>query len=86
MRQKGVWLRTAMPKVAGMVDRMREQMGKEWVNARITAAMAGEADQFYAIEGGHIVGTPFSLDVALAENMRVCFMVGGAGAVIRAKE
>lgn len=72
-----------MPKVAEMVDRMRHQLGSEWVKARIAAAQRGEPDQFYAVEGGHIVGTPFTLDAALNEQVRLCFMVGGAGAVIR---
>lgn len=76
-------LRAEMPKVARMVDRMRDQLGAEWVNGRIAAAQKGEPDQFYAVEAGHIVGTPFTLDAALNESLRVCFMVGGAGAVIR---
>ena len=78
-------LKAQMPKVAEMVAKMRKDMGADWVDARIKAAMAGQPDQFFAIEGGHIVGTPFTLDTALAEQMRVCFIVGGAGAVIRAK-
>ena len=72
-----------MPKVAEMVDRMRNQLGADWVKARITAAQKGVPDEFYAVEGGHIVGTPFTLDAALNERVRLCFMVGGAGAVIR---
>ena len=79
-------LRQQMPKVAEIVDRLRAQMGADWVNARITDGMEGKPDNFYAVEGGHIVGTPFTFDAALAEQMRVCFMVGGAGAVVRAKE
>jgi hypothetical protein len=79
-------LKKAMPKVAGIVSSMRAQLGKQWVDQCINKAIAGEPDMFYAMERGHIVGTPFSLDVALAEQMRVCFMVGGAGAVIRQPE
>jgi len=79
-------LREVMPKVAEIVDRLRAQMGADWVNARIADGLAGKPDNFYAVERGHVVGTPFTLDAALAEQMRVCFMVGGAGAVVRAKE
>lgn len=72
-----------MPKVAEMVDRMRDQLGADWVKARIASSQKGVPDEFYAVEGGHIVGTPFTLDAALNEKVRLCFMVGGAGAVIR---
>jgi hypothetical protein len=78
-------LKAQMPKVAEMVSRMRADMGADWVDACIRSAMAGEPDHFFAVEAGHIVGTPFTLDTALAESMRVCFIVGGAGAVIRTK-
>lgn len=78
-------LKAQMPKVAEMVAGMRRDMGDAWVDACIKAGMAGKPDQFFAVEGGHIVGTPFTLGSALAENMRVCFIVGGAGAVIRTK-
>jgi hypothetical protein len=79
-------LKQAMPKVAEIVKGMRAQFGKAWVDQCINKAVAGEPDMFYAMERGHIVGTPFTLDLALAEQMRVCFMVGGAGAVIRQPE
>lgn len=78
-------LKAQMPKVAEMVARMRKEMGADWVDGCIRAGVQGQPDQFFAVERGHIVGTPFSLDVAMAESMRVCFMVGGAGAVIRTK-
>lgn len=76
-----------MPKVAEMVDGFRAEMGREWVDACITAAIRrGEPDQFYAVEGGHIVGQPFTVDVAMNEPVKLAFMVGGAAAVIRMKE
>jgi hypothetical protein len=76
-------LRRSMPKVAAIVDRMRAQLGADWVDQCIKAAVRGQPDHFYAVEGGHIVGTPFSSDLVLADNMQLCFMVGGAGAAVR---
>lgn len=72
-----------MPKVAEIVDRMRVQLGQSWVDQCIASAVKGTPDQFYAVERGHIVGTPFTLDTALNDQVRLCFMVGGAGAVVR---
>lgn len=79
-------LRSSMPKVAKIVDQMRADLGKAWVDQCIAAATKGQPDQFYAIERGHVVGTPFTLDTELAQQMSLCFMVGGAGAVIRQPE
>ena len=53
-------LRTAMPKTARWVDDRRAEMGKDYVNACIKKALAGEAGQFYAVEGGNVLGTPFA--------------------------
>lgn len=72
-----------MPKVAEIVDGMRRDFGKAWVDDCITAAVKGEPNRFYACERGHVVGTPFTLDAALDECVRLAFMTNGAAAVIR---
>jgi len=53
-------LRTAMPMTAKWVDERRAELGAEHVNGCIKKALAGEAGQFYAVEGGHVLGKPFA--------------------------
>lgn len=50
---------TAMPLTAGWVKIRRREWGNEYVTDVIRRAMAGERNCFYAIEAGHIFGTPF---------------------------
>lgn len=49
----------AMPLTAAWVRDLRQRWGHEYVTALIRRAMAGERNCFYAIENGHIAGTPF---------------------------
>ena len=53
-------LRHAMPRVAETVSRWRAEWGDAHVTECIKRGMAGLPDEFYAIEAGHIVGTPFT--------------------------
>ena len=52
-------LRQTMPETAKWVDREREKYGAAFVHECIRKAMKGEPGYFYAIEGGHVLGTPF---------------------------
>jgi hypothetical protein len=75
-------LKSKMPTVARMVLERRADWGADHVDACIKAAMAGQPDQFYAVEGGHVAGTPFTLAAA----MGTCYLAlatGTAGMVMR---
>lgn len=52
-------LRKDMPETAKWVDARRKEHGAEFVNTCIRRAMKGEPGFFYAIERGHVLGTPF---------------------------
>lgn len=78
-----VSMRTQMPKVAEMVDQLRAEMGRQWVDACIRAAQAGQPDHFYAIEGGHVLGTPFTPESALGGDLARAFLLAGAAVGIR---
>jgi len=53
-------LRDAMPLTTAWIDRQRQEFGAEHVNACIRRSLKGEADLFYAIEAGFVLGTPFT--------------------------
>lgn len=60
-------MRETMPMTSEYVDRLRREMGHQYVNEMIRRAMAGEPGCFYAIENGRVLGTPFtSNDAAIA--------------------
>lgn len=68
---KPVDMRDRMPKTAQWIAERRLEWGKEHVNDCLRrAAVGGEPGQFYAIEGGHVTGTPFPADHAVAELQR----------------
>jgi hypothetical protein len=60
-------MRATMPNTAAFVDRKRAEYGAEHVNDCLRKAMAGEPGHFFAMERGHVVGTPFPLEHAIAE-------------------
>lgn len=66
-------LRKKMPETAKWVDQKRKELGVEFVNGCIRAALRGEAGFFYAIEQGHLLGTPFPAThpVAATQNYAV---------------
>ena len=84
-KRKPGWLREAMPTVAGMIDARRAAWGAEHVDAQIKAGMRGQADAFYAVEGGNVLGAPFA-DPGVMEAVGQCFMVAGAAMVMRAPQ
>lgn len=73
-----------MPNVARLVDERRAACGAQWVNACIKRALAGEANQFYAFEAGHVLGTPFTaeFDGALDRSVRMALVWGGTFALV----
>jgi hypothetical protein len=52
-------LRRQMPETAAWVEARRQEWGAEHVNACLRRALKGEPGLFYAIEAGHVLGTPF---------------------------
>ena len=52
-------LKDLMPETAKWVAQQRELHGNDWVTHCIRRAKAGEPGHFYALEAGHVLGTPF---------------------------
>jgi len=48
-----------MPETAVFVDSKRKEFGAEFVNSCIKQSLAGTPGRFYAMENGHVLGTPF---------------------------
>jgi hypothetical protein len=76
-------LRSAMPRVARLIDEKRQAWGAAHVNDCIKAGVAGEPDQFWAVEAGIQAGTPFSVGKDFEHYAKVAQMVGGAFMVMR---
>lgn len=71
-------LRQQMPETAKWVDRQRAEYGADHVNQCIRRAMKGEPGQFYAIERGHVLGTPFPSTHPVAEWQDFAIMTGSS--------
>lgn len=69
-------LRDKMPETAKWVAAHREALGKEWVNDCIRRAQAGEPGLFYAMEAGHVLGTPFPATHPVHAWQQYAVMVG----------
>ena len=69
-------LRQQMPETSKWVDRKREELGKAFVNDCIRRAMAGEPGLFYAMERGHVLGTPFPATHPIAMQQDIAVAVG----------
>ena len=69
-------MRTAMPKTAEWVARMRAQWGKDHVDHCMRQAMDGQPGWFYAIEAGHVVGTPWGAGTPMDEYQRMAVLCG----------
>ena len=69
-------MRTDMPCTTEWVEERRAEWGKAHVNGCIRRALAGEAGQFYAIEGGHVIGTPFPPHHDVSELQQYAVMCG----------
>lgn len=75
-------LRRDMPNTAAKVDEYRQTYGADWVNDQIRRALRGEPDRFYAMENGHVLGTPFQADPALADWIKTAVALGSRFAVV----
>lgn len=58
-------MRDAMPKTAEWVDKRRAEWGRDHVNDCVRRAMGGEPGYFYAMEAGHVLGTPWPAGAAV---------------------
>lgn len=74
-------LRAQMPETSKWVDAKREEYGVAFVNDCIRRGMKGEPGRFYAMEKGHVLGTPFPGDhpVAQYQNYAITMGCGFAG-------
>lgn len=55
-------MREAMPTVTAFIDELRAVFGADSINASIRRGMAGEPQQFHAVENGHELATPCPAD------------------------
>lgn len=65
-----------MPETANWVERMRQERGAAFVNDCIRRAIKGEPGLFYAIERGHVLGTPFPATHAIAADQNMAVALG----------
>lgn len=73
---KPVNLRSEMPETAIFVDSKRKEFGAEFVNACIKAALSGTPGRFYAMENGHVLGTPFPPTHPISQDQCFALMTG----------
>lgn len=71
-------LRSQMPETAKWVEAKRTEYGADHVNTCIKRAMKGEPGQFYAIERGQVLGTPFPSTHPVAEWQGFAIMTGSS--------
>jgi hypothetical protein len=55
-------MREAMPTVTAFIDELRSVFGADGINAAIRRGMAGERNQFHAVENCHELGTSCAAD------------------------
>lgn len=60
-------LRLQMPETAAWVEARRHEWGADHVNGCIRRALKGEPGLFYAMEAGHVLGTPFPATHPISE-------------------
>lgn len=71
-------LKRQMPETAKWVEARRAEWGKVHVNDCIRQALAGKPNQFYAVENGHVLGTPFATAIH-GEAVDLMTKFGGVG-------
>ena len=78
-------LRTAMPATAKWVQGCRKEYGQAHVDRCIRDGLGGVPGRFYAIEAGHITGTPFEATHPIAEFQGLAVVTGAifAGFIAR---
>lgn len=71
-------LRTAMPATAKWVQERRNEYGQAHVDRCIREGLGGVPGRFYAIEAGHITGTPFEATHPIAEFQALAVVTGAS--------
>lgn len=69
-------LRGSMPETAVFVDSKRAEYGPAFVNSCVKEAMAGVPGRFYAMENGHVLGTPFPATDPMAQDQNFAVLTG----------
>jgi hypothetical protein len=69
-------LRQQMPETSKWVDAKRVELGKEYVNDCIRRALKGEPGLFYALERGHVLGTPYPATHPIADSQNYAITMG----------
>lgn len=69
-------LRQQMPETSKWVDAKRGEYGKDYVNDCIRRALKGEPGLFYAMERGHVLGTPFPATHPIARDQDFAITTG----------
>lgn len=78
-------MRNAMPQTAEWIAQRRLEWGKDHVNGCIRDALAGKPGRFYALEAGHVLGTPFPPDHDIADVQTYALLQGCTFAVFMAQ-
>ena len=65
-----------MPETAIFVDSKRKELGLEFVNDCIKQALSGVPGRFYAMENGHVLGTPFPATHTMAAHQDFALLTG----------
>ncbi len=74
---KGIDLKQAMPETAAFVARLRQQHGADWVAKCVADGMHRSVPgRFYAMERGHVVGTPFPANHPMSDMQRLAIATG----------
>ena len=74
--KKQASLRESMPETAIWVDAKRVELGADFVNSCIKQALTGTPGRFYAMENGHVLGTPFTPDHPIAQDQNMAILLG----------
>lgn len=69
-------LRDQMPLTTKWIDAKRIEFGPKYVNDCIRRAQKGEPGLFYAMEAGHVLGTPWPPGHSLDQSQRFAIMTG----------
>lgn len=78
-------LREDMPETADWVAARRLEWGKDHVNACLRDGLKGTPGRFYAMEAGHVVGTPFPATHQVADVQTYALLLGCRFAVFMAR-
>lgn len=69
-------LKDEMPMTAEWVSERRKEWGNGHVTEMVKRGMAGDPGCFYAIERGHVAGTPFPATHPINQDQQLAVMLG----------